>query len=224
MPTSPALEALYADSPLARAFAEHGTREDQIGRRGASPAAPARAPRNAPVRLTSRTSCPHCRDRCRPGRRRPGVTPALAIQTSTPPHFCDGEVRRRSPLKSASRTSPQNCRLWTGERVGDRLHVPLGPRHQRHPGARPGEGMGEDLAQSPAGAGQHHSLVADVARRREGRGNVDRDPGRVCHVLYRSLQYRTVRHCRAQQPRARAMTRCWISLVPSPISSTFESQ
>ena len=28
----------------------------------------------------------------------------------------------------------------------------------------------------------------------------------------------------AQQPRARAMTRCWISLVPSPISSTFASQ
>ena len=28
----------------------------------------------------------------------------------------------------------------------------------------------------------------------------------------------------AQQPSARAMTRCWISLVPSPISSTFESQ
>ena len=31
--------------------------------------------------------------------------------------------------------------------------------------------------------------------------------------------------CRlGQQPNARAMTRCWISLVPSPISSTFESQ
>ena len=28
----------------------------------------------------------------------------------------------------------------------------------------------------------------------------------------------------AQQPRARAMTRCWISLVPSPISSTLASQ
>ena len=28
----------------------------------------------------------------------------------------------------------------------------------------------------------------------------------------------------AQQPKARAITRCWISLVPSPISSTFESQ
>ena len=28
----------------------------------------------------------------------------------------------------------------------------------------------------------------------------------------------------AQQPRARAMTTCWISLVPSPISSTLESQ
>ena len=28
----------------------------------------------------------------------------------------------------------------------------------------------------------------------------------------------------SQQPSARAMTRCWISLVPSPISSTFESQ
>ena len=27
-----------------------------------------------------------------------------------------------------------------------------------------------------------------------------------------------------QQPRARAITRCWISLVPSPISSTFESR
>ena len=28
----------------------------------------------------------------------------------------------------------------------------------------------------------------------------------------------------AQQPKARAITRCWISLVPSPISSTLESQ
>ena len=28
----------------------------------------------------------------------------------------------------------------------------------------------------------------------------------------------------SQQPNERAMTRCWISLVPSPISSTFESQ
>ncbi len=29
---------------------------------------------------------------------------------------------------------------------------------------------------------------------------------------------------RAQQPKARAITMCWISLVPSPISRTFESQ
>ena len=29
---------------------------------------------------------------------------------------------------------------------------------------------------------------------------------------------------RRQQPSARAITRCWISLVPSPISSTFASQ
>ena len=28
----------------------------------------------------------------------------------------------------------------------------------------------------------------------------------------------------AQQPNALAMTTCWISFVPSPISSTFESQ
>ncbi len=37
---------------------------------------------------------------------------------------------------------------------------------------------------------------------------------------------RLTRHTggRAQQPRARAMTMCWISLVPSPISSTLASQ
>ena len=35
---------------------------------------------------------------------------------------------------------------------------------------------------------------------------------------------RTSRASGAQQPSARAMTRCWISLVPSPISSTLASQ
>ena len=35
---------------------------------------------------------------------------------------------------------------------------------------------------------------------------------------------RLAARARAQQPSARAMTRCWISLVPSPISSTFASQ
>ena len=70
-------------------------------------------------------------------------------------------------------------------------------------------------------------------RRADRTGRRGRDPASLCPRARTGLAPRPRRHRRRpsaawrpsdQQPSARAITRCWISLVPSPISSTLESQ
>ena len=90
-------------------------------------------------------------------------------------------------------------------------------------------GIGAEIAAAVARERFWYARRADRARRRardtaalrarrsNTRGCPDRDD--IAAALRRLAARLTV-----QQPRARAITRCWISLVPSPISSTFASQ
>ena len=111
MPTNPAFEALYAVSP--RRGRSPRTEPVKISRPPSRiTRAAARAPRNAPVRFTSRT----CRQTAAPVWRGPatiGEIPALQIHTSTPPHSATVASATAS-LKSSSVTSPLSTRDGPG--------------------------------------------------------------------------------------------------------------
>ena len=103
-------------------------------------------------------------------------------------------------------------------------HRPRGGRPLRHRGRDRGHGR-------PRGVlGPRR---ADRADRRGGHAAALR-PGARTGLAPRPPRHRggdptprpalRAQHALRQQPSARAITRCWISLVPSPISSTFESQ
>src|SRR5262245_18798861 len=111
MPTSPAFEALYAESPSRGR--SPSTEPVKISRPpSVITRAAARAPRNAPVRFTSITARQTAGSVSR-GPATIGEMPALQIQTSTPPHAATVESATSS-LNSASVTSPPNTRDGPG--------------------------------------------------------------------------------------------------------------
>ena len=166
-PTRPAFDALYAASP-SRGRSPR-TEPVKISR-PPSPItrAAARAPRNAPVRLTSRISRQTAGSVLR-GPATIGEIPALQIHTSTPPHSATVASATAS-LKSSSVTSPGSTSDGPGKLVGDRLEVGLGPRHQRDPRAALRERAREQAAEAPAGAGDHHTLPGHVTARAKDTG------------------------------------------------------
>ena len=117
-PTRPAFEALYALSPLRG----RSPRTDPV-KISRPPSritrAAARAPRNAPVRLTSRT-CRHTEASVWRGPATIGEIPALQIHTSTPPHSATAASAAAS-LKSSSVTSPLSTRDGPGSRAATAL-------------------------------------------------------------------------------------------------------
>src|SRR4029077_6398890 len=111
MPISPAFDALYGVSPLR---GRSPSTEPVKINRPPSPItrAAARAPRNAPVRLTSITSR-HSSGSIASGPATMGEMPALQIHTSMPPHSATVPSATAS-LKSASRMSPLNVSVSPG--------------------------------------------------------------------------------------------------------------
>ena len=133
--------------------------------------AAARAPRNAPVRFTSRTWRQTEASISR-GPATIGEIPALQIHTSTPPHSATVASATAS-LKSSSVTSPLSTRRRPGQRLGDRLEVLLGAGHQRHRRAGVARRRGRAAPEAAAGAGDHDPLARRPRRAGEGLGDLD---------------------------------------------------
>ena len=109
--------------------------------------AAARAPRNAPVRLTSRIAR-QTEGSVSRGPATMGEIPALQIQTSTPPHSATVASATAS-LNSSSVTSPLEHERRSRKLLGDRLEVGLRPRHQRHARAALRERVREQADRGP---------------------------------------------------------------------------
>ena len=140
--------------------------------------AAARAPRNAPVRLTSRT-CRHTAASVWRGPATTGEIPALQIHTSTPPHSATAASATAS-LKSSSVTSPLSTRDGPGSRAATAFRS-LSVRATsatEAPALR--EGVGEQGSEASAGAGDHHPLARDRAGVREGVGDLDLVGASLC--------------------------------------------
>ena len=133
--------------------------------------AAARAPRNAPVRFTSRISR-HTDGSVSRGPARIGEIPALQIQTSTPPHSATVASATASLNVAVGHVAAAHERR-SRQLVGDRLEVGLGAGHERDPRAAVRERVREQPAEPPARAGDHHPLPGHVRTTGEGRGDVD---------------------------------------------------
>ena len=149
--------------------------------------AAARAPRNAPVRFTSRIS------RQTDGSVSSGPAddrrdPRVADPDVDAAPFGHGGVGDRVVELRVGHVAAEHERR-PGKLLGDRLEVGLRPRHQRHPGAALRERVREQPAEPPAGAGDHHPLPGHVRRhRRRTRGcrsaRASPLPSRVCTDQY----------------------------------------
>ena len=146
-PTSPAFEALYAASPSRG----RSPRTEPVKiRRPPSPIAraAARAPRNAPVRFTSRISRQTDGSVLR-GPATMGEIPALQIQTSTPPHSATVASATAS-LNSASVTSPPSTSDGPGSSSATALRSVSVRATERDPRAAVRERVREQPAEAPA--------------------------------------------------------------------------
>ena len=170
-PTSPAFEALYAASPWRGPLAEHRAGEDQPPALAHHPGGrPGPEERAGEVHLEH--LAPHRRVGPERSGRRSARSPALQIQTSTPPHSATVASATAS-LNAASVTSPPSTSDGPGSSSATALRsfsVRATSATQR---AAVREGVREQPAEPPAGTGDHHPLPRHVARAGEGGGDLD---------------------------------------------------